>query len=228
MIAEHRMMETQIMIVMLVTMGLAMGEVQQGEMKVTKETILEMKEMMLGLKSRLAKVDQKLKETKEDMLKVENEDMMENDVSILGDAPYLHQCGFHTRASFVDSILSYECLFYDVTNQASGLSWETGVFSCPYPGTYTITWSISSEDGTDDPAVEIYLRKNEGGRDMSSFHQSYFRQDESLGQVGLVEETGMLLLILIISDSVYTRRKDSVGRAGCWGYSGPVLYQLWC
>merc|ERR1711992_93474 len=181
---EHRRMETQSMIVMLVTMGLAMGE-----MKATKETILEMKEMMLSLKSRVAKVEQKLMETKDEMMKVEDEEMIKNDVSILGDAPYLHQCSFHSRASFVDSILSYECLFYDVTNQPTGLAWETGVFTCPYSGTYTVTWALNSEDGTDDPSVETWLRKNEEQMN-PSFHQSYFRQDESLAQVGLADDMG--------------------------------------
>jgi len=150
---------------------------------------LEMKEMMLGLKNRVAIAEQKLLETKESMMELEEEDKMETDVSILGDAPYLHQCSFHTRASFVDSILSYECLFYDVTNQPTGLAWETGVFTCPYPGTYTVTWGLNSEDGTDDPGVEIWLRKNEEQMN-PSFHQSYFKQDESLAQVGLADDMG--------------------------------------
>merc|ERR1712115_735823 len=141
---------------------MGLGETQ-GELKVTKEMLQEMKEKMIELKNRLAIAEQKLMETGKD-------EVFENEASILGDTPYLHQCGFHSRAGFVDSIMSFECLSYDVTNQPTGLDWETGVFTCPYPGTYTVSWSWKNE-------AQIH----------ESFHQSYFREE---GATGVVADFG--------------------------------------
>ena len=172
------------MIVILATISIVLGETQ-GELKVTKEMLQEMKEKMIELKTRLAIAEQKLMETG-------NDEVFENEVSILGDTPYLHQCGFHSRAGFVDSIMSFQCLSYDVTNQPTGLDWQTGVFTCPYPGTYTVSWSWNNEDGSDDPSVEVLVRKNEA-QIQESFHQSYFREE---GAIGVVADFGMICIIL--------------------------------
>ena len=57
--------------------------------------------------------------------------------------------------------ISYSSLLYSSTNTEGGyLDVATGVFSSPYPGSYTVTWSLLAKDGVGESIVEIYLRKN--------------------------------------------------------------------
>ena len=132
-------MESPIMIVMLALIGLVMGG--------TNEMFLEIKEKMVELNDRVMIAEQKLLDTKK----------LEKEILKLRDAPYLHQCGYSLDAGQGSKFtITFDNLFYSSTNtEGGGLDLETGVFTAPYPGTYTITYSLSAQNNNNDPYMMI-------------------------------------------------------------------------
>merc|ERR1740128_673437 len=61
------------------------------------------------------------------------------------DPQYLFQCGYKEFKSYTsyDSPITYDSSFYSRTNLATGgLDLATGVFTSPFSGTYTVTFSL--------------------------------------------------------------------------------------
>ena len=137
-------MESPIMIVMLVLIGLVMGG--------TNEMFMEMREKMIELNDRVMIAEQKLLETKK----------LEKEILKLRDAPYLHQCGYSLDAGQGSKFtITFDNLFYSSTNtEGGGLDIMTGVFTSPWPGTYTVSWGLYAEDNLGEDYVYIYLYKN--------------------------------------------------------------------
>ena len=157
-------------LVVLVTMGLAMAETQE-ELDGAKKMLLEMQEMMAELTSQVEKAEQNL------MMKREE---LEREVSRLGDAPYLHQCGFTQKTNPVEDILYYDEIFYSSTNTEGG-GLEGGVFTAPHPGTYTVAWTLSAENDAGDNDLQLVLRKN-GEQIPESFHHSWLINEDISNQ----------------------------------------------
>merc|ERR1711935_637988 len=114
----------------------------------------------------------------------------ETSINVLRDAPELHQCGYKASAS-TQGPLPFDYLFYSSTNQPTGgIDLESGVFTSPFPGTYTITWSFYSEET--NRYVFIYLNKN-GEQIYESLHYSY-HHDSS--KYSVIAEQGGRTMIL--------------------------------
>ena len=75
--------------------------------------------------------------------------------------------------------------FYHSTNtEGGGLDHGSGVFTAPHPGTYTVWWSLSAENDSNENEVGVVLRKN--GADIAeTFHQSYLKNENPSSQADL-------------------------------------------
>jgi len=99
--------------------------------------------------------------TKDDHLMTKAEEL-QRDIAILKDSPFFHACGSYNNGLYIRTqTIPYSSMFYNSTNtEGGGLDLETGIFSSPYPGSYSVTWSILAGDGTGERAVSIFLHKN--------------------------------------------------------------------
>merc|ERR1712037_714424 len=163
--------------------------------------MLEMKiEMRLEMNEKLARTEEDLAFTKK-QLAVALDDLattktalmeLELEVTRVKEDPFIHACGSHYSPLYTMSgTISYSSLLYSSTNMpgVGGLDTETGVFTAPHPGSYTVTWSTFASDDFGDHYVALYLYKN-GERIDESHHQSY-----NSGPSGFVYDQGGRTLV---------------------------------
>ena len=119
---------------------------QQNDIQEQKEVVamLQRENLLNQEKLTLLEVDSK-KYKEEQTMKVTSltEDMnsmmsLEHETS----TPEAFYCGYQGYVSF-PSTITYDSMFYSRTNQPTGgLDLATGVFTSPFPGTYTVTHSL--------------------------------------------------------------------------------------
>jgi hypothetical protein len=192
-----------VVIIMLVARGEAKEDMEnivkemQMQMNVgfercvlTEEKLLELKTENVQLKERMKITEEALINTKEDLANTK-EDLLtkdqelEMDVSFLKEPPFFHACGYKDYTYITGQTIPYSSLLYSSTNTEGGdLDISTGIFSSPYPGSYTVTWSLEAVDDAGDSAVVIYLRKNGQKIDESRTYSYY------TGSSGRVSDQG--------------------------------------
>merc|ERR1711892_678799 len=216
---SHLRMKTAIKIVMvgilMMTQGEAKNELENiaKEMRMevndikscldaTKAELVELKAKNMELKERLETAEDvlKLTATKDDLtatnLKLDDltskDHELERDVSIIRNPPFIHSCGSHYEYLSISSqTIPYQSLLYSSTNtEGGGLDIATGVFTCPWPGSYTVTWSVKGDDNAGDADINIYLRKNGNNIVETEQISSY------TGSSGHVEEQGGRTIVL--------------------------------
>ena len=150
----------------------------------------QMKNKNIQLEEDLRVITKELDTTKNELTVLKEEFMtksekLERDVCSMMDAPYFHICGYKHFKSINSQSMTYDTIFYNSTNtESGGLDLDTGIFTSPYPGSYTVTWSLMAEDNSGDDWVWIYLRKN--SRNIAeSFHKSFYT-----GYSGWVDNMG--------------------------------------
>ena len=82
---------------------------------------------------------------------------LEKEVSRVKEPPFIHACGSHTGSLHINSqTVPYSALLYSSTNRpgVGGLDTETGVFTAPHPGSYTVTWSTNAWDDAGEALYE--------------------------------------------------------------------------
>merc|ERR1711936_1283248 len=113
--------------------------------------------------------------------------------------PYAFFCGYLSGTSQSYGTITYSSLLYNSTNlpDDAPLNIETGIFTSGWAGTYTVTWSLFTENS--GHAVLIYLRKN-GETIPESLHNSRYT-----GLSGYIRDQGgrTLLLHLERGDTLY-------------------------
>merc|ERR1711892_154200 len=183
---------------------------EENEMKscleTTKAELVELKTKNMELKELMETAEDDLNATKDDLtdtnLKLDDltslvDDLttkdheLERDVSIIRNPPFIHSCGHRYSTSITAQTIPYDSLLYSSTNtEGGGLDIATGVFTSPWPGSYTVTWSLTADDGYTDSLVRIYLRQN-GQKITESVHYSYYS-----GPSGYVRDQGGRTLVL--------------------------------
>merc|ERR1711892_1621336 len=155
------------------------------ELTATKE---ELKLTATKEELKLTATKEELSATRDDLTSKDHE--LERDVSIIRNPPFIHSCGSHSSLSITSQTIPYDSLLYSSTNtEGGGLDIATGVFTSPWPGSYTVTWSLTAQDGAGE-FVHIYLRKNGQNID-ESLHKSYYT-----GPSGEVGDQGGRTLVL--------------------------------
>merc|ERR1711874_674399 len=95
----------------------------------------------------LAATREELVTTKEEQMSTKDElKMLEKEVTIIRDSPYLHMCGSHYEelSYYQTKTVPYSKLLYSSTNtEGGGLDISSGVFTAPCAGSYTVTWSTT-------------------------------------------------------------------------------------
>jgi hypothetical protein len=165
----------------------------QEELKKTQEVVLELQTRNIQLEERIRIAEDDQCATKDDLTATKNalntkDQELEMDVSFLKNPPFFHACGArHGWLSHITSqTISYSSLLYSSTNTEGGdLNIASGVFTCPYPGSYSVTWSLMAKDHSDDKtSTVIYLRQNGQDIEESVYYSHY------TGSTGYVQDLG--------------------------------------
>merc|ERR1711892_976926 len=184
-------------------------------LKATQAELVELKTNYMELKEGLKIAEDDLKLTKDDLTanqddltntnaklddltsflddQISKDHELERDVSILREPPFIHSCGYQYSTHVTSQTIHYSSLLYSSTNtEGGGLDIATGVFTSPWPGSYTFTWSLYADDDDTDSPVQIYLRQN-GQTIDESLHHSYYT-----GPSGRLEDQGGRTLVLYL------------------------------
>ena len=157
---------------------------------VVKKMQIDILDELNKLKIQNIKLEEKMKiaDDKIQMVLTENNDL-KREISTLRNPPYLHVCG-GSKYNWIHSnsrIIDYTTLLYSSTNtEGGGLDIATGVFTSPWPGSYTVTWSLITRNYQGDREFGIFLRKN-NQKVVESLYASEFS-----GQSGWAYEQGIL------------------------------------
>merc|ERR1711892_1547572 len=105
----------------------------EAELKMTKEELTTTKEEL-----KLTATKEELSATRDDLTSKDHE--LERDVSIIRNPPFIHSCGYKSSTTITSQTIPYSILLYSSTNtEGGGLDIATGVFTSPWPGSYTVT-----------------------------------------------------------------------------------------
>merc|ERR1740137_5083 len=200
-------MRTLIKIAVVVFGVVSIGEANADLENVVKEMRMEMKKTqkeMLDLKTRISQLES-------------NDEELEREVSILKDPPFLHACGSqYGGKSITSQTIPFNKMLYSSTNtEGGGLDISTGIFSSPFPGAYTVTWSLMADVDAGDAPVKVYLRMN-GQYVYESYHMA-----EYSGTSGEVHDQGgrTLVVHLGIGDTL---------NLYCQDCSAGIVYTTFC
>jgi hypothetical protein len=152
----------------------------------TKEDLTKAKEELTNSKEDLTNTKEDLTNTNEDLTNTK-EDLLDTkiDVSFLKEPPFFHACGYQSSTSITEQTIPYSSLLYFSSNTEGGdLDVSTGIFSSPYPGSWTVTWSLHASGDAGDSVVQIVLRKNGQNIDESLHYSWYY------GSIGGVRDQG--------------------------------------
>eukprot|EP00091_Calanus_sinicus_P008921 TRINITY_DN21219_c0_g1_i1.p1 TRINITY_DN21219_c0_g1~~TRINITY_DN21219_c0_g1_i1.p1 ORF type:complete len:239 (+),score=47.09 TRINITY_DN21219_c0_g1_i1:134-850(+) len=91
-----------------------------------------------------------------------NQKSIVDTIDLVRNPPTSFYCGTKRSASLLEAIVTYDTLFYSRTNieDAIGLDVKSGIFTSDFPGTYTVSYSLHTDDDVGDPEKVVYVRKN--------------------------------------------------------------------
>ena len=163
-----------------ITKGALMSNIEELEMKTEM-----MAEMEMRMNECLVRTEAELVSSKADhAITKAKTDELEREVVILKAPPFIHACGSHYESLSASSgTIPYTSLLYSSTNlEDGGLDINTGVFTAPWGGSYTVSWYTAA---VMDPGkyVDIYLQKN-GENILESHHHSYYGGNEHVTEQG--------------------------------------------
>jgi len=116
----------------------------------------------------------------------------EKSINVLRDPPSIFYCGYRQSTTVTSSVLTFDRLSYSRSNQPiGGLDPVTGVFTSPFPATYSVSWSLTAGNDAGDNYVSIHLHKNGASVGAESLHYSSYT-----GASGRVSDQGGRTLIL--------------------------------
>ena len=140
-------------------------------------------EKLLVLEAELLKTQEDLSRTKEELRAKDAQ--LELELKMKEESPWTAACGFSDGTMAVSEMVPYNSLFFSSSNVGgAGLDISTGVFTSGHSGTYTATWSMMASDGSQEPQVVLYLRKNSENIPESAHYSRY------AGSGGLVYDQG--------------------------------------
>merc|ERR1711935_239313 len=114
--------------------------------------------------------------------------------NVLRSPPAVFYCGYRSYTTATSSVLTFDRLSYFNNNQhTGGLDPVTGIFSSPYPGTYSVSWSLTASNDAGDNHVGISLHKNGASVGAESYHYSHW---DYTGASGRVQDQGSRTLII--------------------------------
>ena len=155
---------------------------------------------------------------------------LSKEIKSVRNPPYESYCGYNYNSQDKDSTtLTYNSpLLHSSTNLGgsgacppggcpahSGLSADTGVYTCTWPGDYQVTWSTVSLPDSGDQKIYIYLYRN-GEQVGESVQEAYYG-----GERGYVADTG--------ARTLFTRMEigDTLELV-CEDCSGEVFKTIFC
>ena len=169
----------------------------KNQLAVDHTDLVTAKDELAATKDELATTKDELATTKTALMEVELE------VARVREPPFIHACGSHyDRLSIKSGTIPYSSLLYSSTNQETGgLDTQTGVFTAPHPGSYTVTWSTMAADDYGEHYVHIYLYKNGQGIVESKHYSRYTGPSGWVGEQGKYYSVIILLLLILLQEA---------------------------
>ena len=150
-------MKTFVKELMLVLLLVVIVKPENDLETVVKKMRKEIQDELNKLKIQNIKLEEEMK-----MVLAEN-DNLKREISTLRNPPHLHVCG-GSKSNWIHNdsrIIDNTTLLYSSTNtEGGGLDIATGVFTSPWPGSYTVTWSLITRNYQGESEFDINLRKN--------------------------------------------------------------------
>jgi len=116
----------------------------------------------------------------------------EKSINVLRSPPAVYFCGYQSLTYVTNSVITFDENSYARNNQhTGGLDPKSGVFTSPYQGTYSVSWTLTAHNDAGDHYVGINLQKNGDRLRDYSRHVSYYS-----GPSGLVDDQGGRTLII--------------------------------
>merc|ERR1711892_210495 len=147
---KENLKATQAELVELKTNYMELKEVlriAEDDLKLTKDDLTANKDDLTATKDELTTTNAKLDDLTslvDDLTSKDHE--LERDVSIIRNPPFIPSCGHRYSTSITAQTIPYDSLLYSSTNtEGGGLDIATGVFTSPWPGSYTVTWSLTAD-----------------------------------------------------------------------------------
>jgi len=176
----------------------------QAEMSICQEqrsdTELEIKEYKEESMFAIEEQNNKMSTFQKDLITM-NRTVVENDANmkVLRDAPESFACGYQDSWNATHSTITYDSIFYERSNQPTGgLDIGSGVFTAPYPGTYTVTWTLNSNNGNGVLfSAQLYLYRN-GDRVDESYHNIKLEPYYGVSLSGNRADKGGVTLIMYL------------------------------
>merc|ERR1712142_115789 len=207
-------MGIHILIICSLFIGSSFG-VSKDDFEIFSDMLFEINHRLSISEEKLARTETELSSSRNDLkealkelsatkqnLTAKAEDL-ERKVKALEDPPYIHTCGSQSHSLYSGmKTITYSGLLYCSSNTAGGgLDIDTGLFTAPHAGSYTVTWSLvvrGDGDPYDPPYVDIYIQHN-GDNIKESRHVSQYTGDS-----GHVWDQGgrTLLISLSVGDTV--------------------------
>merc|ERR1719312_1086735 len=194
--------------VIIILIAFTMGETTE-DMEKMKEMMRDMNLRVSQAEEKLAITEDKLAEalnglatTKNDILSnkndilsnkndilinknaiVSNKNKLDSEISMIRTPPHMHACGYMDSYNYVSGIIPYSSLLYSSTNtEGGGLDISTGIFTSPYPGSYTVTWGLKAGvKYTQEVSINL---KHNGNSIEESRHDSYYTGSDQLYEQG--------------------------------------------
>ena len=175
-------METFVKELMLVLLLVVIVKPENDIETIVKKMRIEILDELNKLKIQNIKLEEDMK-----MVLAEN-DNLKREIATIRNPPHLHVCGGGGNWIHSDSrIINYPTKLYSSTNtEGGGLDITTGVFTSPWPGSYTVTWSLITRNYQGGGQFDIYLRKNS-----HQIGESLYASEFS-GQSGWAYEQGII------------------------------------
>merc|ERR1711970_1658114 len=112
-------------------------------------------------------------------------------INTIRDPPVFFQCAYTLHFTKDSSPIQYEKMFYSRTNQwteTGGINLSSGLWTSPYDGTYTITYSLQNGHSYGGRDIILHLRKN--GQEIPETHHFSEFQEGSVKTNWLITEQG--------------------------------------
>merc|ERR1711915_802397 len=122
----------------------------------TSKTHVEIGKLQEKMKMRNQDVAERIRRVKE------SQEELKEQVILKKDPPYLNACAALPALLVVtEHIITYRTFLMFSTNVVeSNLDLASGMFTCGWPGFYSVSWSLYASNNAGDHGIEILLRKN--------------------------------------------------------------------
>lgn len=155
-------------------LGVALNELSvtkeetKTELMITKTEVATTKSVLF---EKTQELEKKIVTSKTDLMAKVNE--LVSELLIRREPPYMHACGSQNSYSNSTGTIPYSTLLYSSSNtEGGGLDIDTGIFTSPHPGSYTVSWGLYASEASDSAGYVLLFLQHNGVNIEESVHHS--------------------------------------------------------